>query len=95
MIIKSWKFKGFDQDMPDWVQENSGKRLGNQNLFVYTQEGELRCQIGEWVAISLRGHLTIHPDKPHAAVLMVGKEVMAGVAFTVCALAFVVIMLAM
>ena len=95
MIIKSWKFRGFDQDMPDWVQENSGKRLGNQNLFVYTQEGELPCQLGEWVAISLRGHLTIHPDKPHAAVLMVGKEVMAGVAFTVCALAFVVIMLAM
>jgi len=27
-------------------------------------------------------------------VLMVGKEVMAGVAFTVCALVFVVIMLA-
>jgi len=27
-------------------------------------------------------------------VLMVGKEVMAGVAFTVCAIAFVVIMLA-
>ena len=95
MIIKSWKFKGFDQDMPDWVQENSGKRLGNQNLFVYTQEGKLPCQLGEWVAINLRGHLTIHPDKPHAAVLMVGKEVMAGVAFTVCALAFVVIMLAM
>ena len=95
MIIKSWKFRGFDKDMPDWVQENSGKRLGNQNLFVYTQEGELPCQLGEWVAINLRGHLTIHPDKPHAAVLMVGKEVMAGVAFTVCALAFVVIMLAM
>ena len=95
MIIKSWKFRGFDKDMPDWVQENSGKRLGNQNLFVYTQEGELPCQLGEWVAISLRGHLTIHPDKPHSTVLMVGKEVMAGVAFTVCALAFVVIMLAM
>jgi len=95
MIIKSWKFKGFDQDMPEWVQENSGKRLGNQNLFVYTQEGELPCQNGEWVAINLRGHVSIHADKPHAAVLMVGKEVMAGVAFTVCALAFVVIMLAM
>jgi len=95
MIIKSWKFKGFDQDMPEWVQENSGKRLGNQNLFVYTQEGELPCKLGEWVAINLRGHLTIHPDKPHAAVLMVGKEIAGAIAFTVFAIAFVVIMLAM
>jgi len=95
MIIKSWKFKGFDQDMPDWVQENSGKRLGNQNLFVYTQEGELPCQIGEWVAINLRGHLTIHPDKPHASVLMVGKEIAGAIAFAVLVFAFVVIMLAM
>jgi len=97
MIIKSWKFRGFEwsHDMPDWVQENAGKRQGNANLFVYTQEGELPCQNGEWVAINLRGHVSIHADKPHAAVLMVGKEVMAGVAFTVCALAFVVIMLAM
>jgi len=95
MIIKSWKFRGFDQDMPDWVQENSGKRLGNQNLFVYTQEGELPCKLGEWVAINLRGHLTIHPDKPHAAVLMVGKEIAGAIAFTVFAIAFVVIMLAM
>jgi len=95
MIIKSWKFKGFDQDMPDWVQENSGKRLGNQNLFVYTQEGELPCQNGEWVAINLRGHLTIHPDKPHSTVLMVGKEIAGAIAFGICALAFVVIMLAM
>jgi len=95
MIIKSWKFKGFDQDMPDWVQENSGKRLGNQNLFVYTQEGELPCQNGEWVAINLRGHLTIHPDKPHSTVLMVGKEIAGAIAFAALVFAALVVMLAM
>jgi len=95
MIIKSWKFRGFDQDMPDWVQENSGKRLGNQNLFVYTQEGELPCQNGEWVAINLRGHLTIHPDKPHSTVLMVGKEIAGAIAFAALVFAALVVMLAM
>ena len=95
MIIKSWKFKGFDQDMPDWVQENSGKRLGNQNLFVYTQEGELPCQNGEWVAINLRGHVSVHADKPKAMGFVVAKEVATAIAFAVLVFAVLVVMLAM
>ena len=97
MIIKSWKFRGFEwsHDMPDWVQENAGKRLGNANLFVYTQEGELPCQNGEWVAINLRGHVSVHADKPKAMGFVVAKEVATAIAFAVLVFAVLVVMLAM
>ena len=32
MITKSWKFKGFDSEMPEWVQEETSKRLGSPDL---------------------------------------------------------------
>ena len=97
MIIKSWKFRGFEwsHDMPDWVQENAGKRQGNANLFVYTQEGELPCQNGEWVAINLRGHVSVHADKPKAMGFVVAKEVATAIAFAVLVFAVLVVMLAM
>jgi len=81
--------------MPDWVQENAGKRQGNANLFVYTQEGELPCQNGEWVAINLRGHVSIHADKPKAMGFVVAKEVATAIAFAVLVFAVLVVMLAM
>ena len=96
MILKSWKFKGFEakQDMPEWVQENSSKRRGSPNLFVHTQEGETPVQTGEHIAISLRGHITVHDDKPDN-LFVVTKEIIAGIAFLVTVLVVVVIMLAM
>jgi len=96
MILKSWKFKGFEakQDMPKWVQENSSKRRGSPNLFVHTQAGETPVQTGEHIAISLRGHITVHDDKPDN-LFVVTKEIIAGIAFLVTVLVVVVIMLAM
>ena len=96
MILKSWKFKGFEakQDMPQWVQDNSSKRRGSPNLFVHTQVGETPVQTGEHIAISLRGHITVHDDKPDN-LFVVTKEIIAGIAFLVTVLVVVVIMLAM
>ena len=96
MILKSWKFKGFEakQDMPEWVQDNSSKRRGSPNLFVHTQAGETPVQTGEHIAISLRGHITVHDDKPDN-LFVVTKEIIAGIAFLVTVLVVVVIMLAM
>ena len=96
MILKSWKFKGFEekQDMPKWVQDNSSKRRGSPNLFVHTQAGETPVQTGEHIAISLRGHITVHDDKPDN-LFVVTKEIIAGIAFLVTVLVVVVIMLAM
>ena len=90
MILKSWKFKGFEakQDMPQWVQDNSSKRRGSPNLFVHTQAGETPVQTGEHIAISLRGHITIHDDKPDNLIFFT-KEILAGIAFAV-AVAFLV-----
>ena len=95
MILKSWKFKGFEakQEMPKWLQDNSSKRLGSPNLFVHTQAGETPVQKGEHIAISLRGHITIHDDKPDNLIFLT-KEILAGIAFTVAVVAGVVIMLA-
>jgi len=96
MIRKSWKFKGFEekQNMPKWVQDNSSKRLGSPNLFVHTQAGETPVQKGEHIAISLRGHITIHDDKPDNIIFLT-KEILAGIAFAVAVVVGVVIMLAM
>ena len=96
MILKSWKFKGFEakQEMPKWLQDNSSKRLGSPNLFVHTQAGETPVQKGEHIAISLRGHITVHDDKPDN-LFVVTKEIIAGIAFLVTVLVVVVIMLAM
>ena len=96
MILKSWKFKGFEekQDMPKWVQDNSSKRLGSPNLFVHTQAGETPVQKGEHIAISLRGHITIHDDKPDNIIFLT-KEILEGIAFAVAVVVGVVIMLAM
>ena len=96
MILKSWKFKGFEakQDMPQWVQDNSSKRRGSPNLFVHTQAGETPVQTGEHISISLRGHITVHDDKPDN-LFVVTKEIIAGIAFLVTVLVVVVIMLAM
>ena len=91
MIIKSWKFKGFNNDMPDWVQEETSKRAGSPELWVHTQRGEEPAKKGQWISVSLRGHINIHDEKPDG----VAKELIAGVAFTVLIAAVLVIMLAM
>ena len=91
MIIKYWKFKGFKNDMPDWVQEETSKRPGSPDLWVHTQRGEVPAQIGQWLSITLRGHLNIHNEKPQGWI----KEIATGAAFLVLVVALVVIMLAM
>ncbi len=91
MIIKSWKFKGFNNDMPQWVQEETSKRAGSLDLWVHTQRGEEPAQVGQWISVNLRGHVDIHHEKPEGWM----KEILTGVAFTVLVLAVVVIMLAM
>jgi len=91
MIIKSWKFKGFNNDMPDWVQEETSKRPGSPDLWVHTQRGEEPAQVGQWISVNLRGHVDIHNEKPEGWM----KEILTGVAFTVLVLTVVVIMLAM
>ena len=91
MIIKSWKFKGFNNDMPQWVQEETSKRHGSPDLWVHTQRGEEPAQVGQWISVNLRGHVDIHHERLEGWV----KEILTGVAFTVLVLAVVVIMLAM
>ena len=91
MIIKSWKFKGFTSDIPEWVQQETSKRSGHPDLWVHTQRGEEPAKKGQWISVSLRGHLDIHDKKPDGW----AKEMMTGVAFTVLIFVVVVIMLAM
>ena len=91
MIIKSWKFKGFTSEIPDWVKLEFSKRLGNPDLWVHTQRGEEPAKKGQWISVSLRGHIDIHDEKPDG----VAKELIAGVAFVVLMAAVLVIMLAM
>ena len=91
MIIKSWKFKGFNNDMPQWVQEETSKRHGSPDLWVHTQRGEEPAQVGQWISVNLRGHVDIHHEKPEGWM----KEILTGVAFTVLVLAVLVVMLAM
>ena len=91
MIIKSWKFKGFTSEIPDWVKLESSKRAGNPDLWVHTQRGEEPAKKGQWISVSLRGHIDIHDEKPEGWT----KELIAGVAFTVLIAAVLVIMLAM
>ena len=91
MIIKSWKFKGFNNDMPKWVQEETSKRPGSPELWVHTQRGEEPAKIGQWISVNLRGHVDIHHEKPEGWM----KEILTGVAVTVLIVAFLVIMLAM
>ena len=91
MIIKSWKFKGFTSEIPDWVKLESSKRLGNPDLWVHTQRGEEPAKIGQWISVNLRGHVDIHKEKPEGWM----KEILTGVAVTVLIVAFLVIVLAM
>jgi len=91
MIIKSWKFKGFNNDMPQWVQEETSKRHGSPDLWVHTQRGEEPAQVGQWISVNLRGHVDIHNEKPEGWM----KEILTGVAFTVLVLTVLVVMLAM
>jgi len=91
MILKSWKFKGFNNDMPQWVQEETSKRPGSPDLWVHTQRGEEPAQVGQWISVNLRGHVDIHNEKPEGWM----KEILTGVAFTVLVLTVLVVMLAM
>ena len=91
MIVKSWKFTGFKATFPDWVEENTSKRKGSPHLWVHTQSGEVEAYQGEYIAINLRGHVSVHEKKPDGW----AKEMMAGAAFTVLILAVFVIFLAM
>jgi len=91
MIIKSWKFKGFNNDMPQWVQDETSKRAGSPDLWVHTQRGEEPAQVGQWISVNLRGHVDIHKEKPEGWM----KEILTGVALTVLIVAFLVIVLAM
>ena len=91
MILKSWKFKGFNNDMPQWVQEETSKRPGSPDLWVHTQRGEEPAQVGQWISVNLRGHVDIHHERPEGWM----KEILTGVAFTVLVLTVLVVMLAM
>jgi len=93
MIIKSWKFKGFTSEIPDWVKVESSKRLGNPDLWVHTQRGEEPAKKGQWISVSLRGHIDIHDEKPDG----VAKEIAAVIAVvaTIASAFGIVIMLAM
>ena len=93
MIIKSWKFKGFTSEIPDWVKLESSKRLGNPDLWVHTQRGEEPAKKGQWISVSLRGHIDIHDEKPDG----VAKEIAAVIAVvaTIASAFGIVIMLAM
>ena len=99
MIIKSWKFKGFNSEMPSWVQEETSKRAGNQDLWVHTQRGEEPAQVGQWISINLRGHLDIHEENPKGWISLGDKttvnEILAGAAFLILTITIFVIMLAM
>ena len=90
MIIKSWKFKGFTSDIPEWVQQETSKRAGSSDIWVHTQRGEAPAHIGQWISINLRGHVDIHNEKPEGW----AKELMTGAAFVVLMFAIVVIFFA-
>ena len=53
--------------------------------------GEAAAGSGQWIAINMRGHVSIHNTKPDGW----KKETITGVAFTVLIAAVLVIMLAM
>lgn len=90
MIVKSWKFTGFNSDMPDWIQKNTSKRKGSGYIWVHTQRGEIPANKDQWISIDLKGHVDIHDNKPNGIV----KETIAGAAFIVFVLALLVVMLA-
>jgi len=91
MITKSWEFRGYEwsHDMPKWVQQNSCKRTGSPNLFVYTQEAETPCKSGQWVSIDMKGNMEIHDKKPDGW----KKEVIASAAFVITVVIAIVAML--
>ena len=66
MIIKSWKFKGFTSEIPDWVKLESSKRAGNPDLWVHTQRGEEPAKKGQGAGGAFQcvrgdsGHLDFH-----------------------------------
>jgi len=93
MIIKSWQFKGFmSAEMPPkWLEPECSKRAGSAHLWIHTQEGETGAASGQWVAVNLRGHVSIHNTKPDGW----GKEMIAGAAFVALVAAVLIIMLAM
>ena len=93
MIIKSWQFKGFmSAEMPpEWLEPECSKRAGSAHLWIHTQEGETGAASGQWVAVNLRGHVSIHNTKPDGW----GKEMIAGAAFVALVAAVLIIMLAM
>ena len=90
MIVKSWKFTGFDKDMPKWIQENTSKRRGSDYIWVHTQQGEMPANKDQWIAIDLKGHVHIFDNKPDG----IAKEIIAGCAFAILVIAILVFMLA-
>jgi len=93
MIIKSWQFRGFmSAEMPPkWLEPECSKRAGIAHLWIHTQEGETGAASGQWVAVNLRGHVSIHNTKPDGW----GKEMIADAAFVALVAAVLIIMLAM
>jgi len=85
MIVKSWKFTGFDKDMPEWIQNNTSKRRGSHYIWVHTQQGELPANKDQWIAIDLKGHLHIFDNKPDG----IGKDMIAGCAFVIITLGII------
>tara|TARA_R110000796_G_scaffold117240_1_gene229998 strand:- start:177 stop:452 length:276 start_codon:yes stop_codon:yes gene_type:complete len=90
MIVKSWKFTGFKSTFPDWVKENTSKRGGSDKLWVHTQMGEVSANEGEYIAITLRGHVDVYETKPEGWV----KEIATGIVFAVLIISLMIFMLA-
>tara|TARA_R110000851_G_scaffold242523_1_gene395061 strand:- start:428 stop:709 length:282 start_codon:yes stop_codon:yes gene_type:complete len=92
MIVKSWKFKGYDKadNFPSWVQQNTSKRANSDLIWVHTQEGEMSAKEGEWIAIDIKGHLTIYEEKPDS----LGKDIIAGIAFAIISAVTIITFLA-
>jgi len=92
MIVKSWKFKGYDKvdNFPSWVQQNTSKRAGSDLIWVHTQQGEMSAKKDEWISIDIKGHLTIHEEKPDS----LGKDIIAGIAFAIISAVTIITFLA-
>ncbi len=63
MIQEIWQYSSPNK-IPDWLKDQSEIRRGNGKLYVFTMQGEVPAELGDWISIDLRGHLFVTKEKP-------------------------------
>lgn len=62
VIVGAWEYTGSVQDMPEALAKVISIKVGHNELYIPSLEGEMTAQVGDWIIRGVNGEF--YPCKP-------------------------------